>query len=293
MLVHFAEGCRMNFILGDVKEIQGKKVSIITHKEVPGRAAWEAFLSAMQVTGFALTEAGPNAYRVVKASDAIKTPLGVRTGVPGARSDEFITQLIQLDNVSVTEVSKVVATMVPAEAEVTAYAPTNTLIITDTANNLRKVYRILQELDVAAPKSSFKMYQINFADAQEIKTIIEELFGTEETADTSSKSRSSRSSSRSSSSSRRPSSRTSRAKTETEALTAGEKAKYISKVLQDERTNSLIVLANADGHKEITELIAKLDVDIEPGGEIHVVYLEHAKAEEVAQVLQELSQEAG
>jgi general secretion pathway protein D len=55
----------------------------------------------------------------------------------------------------------------------------------------------------------------------------------------------------------------------------------------------LIVLANADGHKEITELIAKLDVDIEPGGEIHVVYLEHAKAEEVAQVLQELSQEAG
>jgi general secretion pathway protein D len=292
LIQFFADVKRKNFILADVKELQGKKVSIISHHKVTSDEAYEAFLSALQVSGYTVTESAGTS-KIVKSSDASKTPIEVKTGDGLARaSDAFVTQLIQLKNVSVTEVSKVIGSLVPGDAEVTAYAPTNTLIITDTAHNLRKVYKILRELDVAAPQSSLKIVALSFADAQEIKEIIEQLYGTEEAGESNSRgSRSSRTSSR------RPttSSRTSRtASKTTEPSAVGEASKYISKVLADERTNSLIVFANEEGQKTVADLVAKLDVDVDPHNKdkIHVRYLEHAKAEEVAQVLQELSQDS-
>ena len=69
------------------------------------------------------------------------------------------------------------------------------------------------------------------------------------------------------------------------------KKKYIEKIISDERTNSLIVMANENALETITQLIKDLDVDVDPASraQIHVVYLEHAKAEDIAQVLSNLS----
>ena len=292
MVTFFADLMEQNFILSDVKELQGKKVHVISHHEVSKQEAYEAFLSALQVSGYTTTTSG-NVTKVIKAQGASKTPISVRgvdAGAPGA-SDGFVTQLIQLANVNVNDVNKVVTTMTSAEAQVVAYAPTNTLIITDTGSNLRKIYKVLQDLDIAAPKSSLIIYPIAFAEAAEVKRIIEELYGTE--AEDSSSQTSRASSSRTSRSSRRPSSRTAAAEAATDSVSAGAESKYISKVIDDERTNSLIVLANDKGHEAVIKLIGDIDVDVDARGQIHVVYLEHAKAEEVSQVLSELAQDSG
>jgi type II secretory pathway component GspD/PulD (secretin) len=57
-------------------------------------------------------------------------------------------------------------------------------------------------------------------------------------------------------------------------------------VIPDERTNSLVVLANERDTKEIGELISRLDTEAPKGkSQLHVRYLEHARAEDLAKVL--------
>src|SRR4029453_11104672 len=57
------------------------------------------------------------------------------------------------------------------------------------------------------------------------------------------------------------------------------------RILTDERTNSLLVLAPRAQLEEVRSLVAKLDVPVHGGGRIHVYYLRNADAEELAQTL--------
>ena len=64
----------------------------------------------------------------------------------------------------------------------------------------------------------------------------------------------------------------------------------VSKIIADERTNSIIVLASRAGLIRIRSLIKKLDYElISPTGKIHVHYLENANAEELTETLSALT----
>jgi general secretion pathway protein D len=292
MVKFFADLTGKNFIIADQKELSGKKVTVISHKPVTVGEAWEAFLSSLEVSGYTISTSG-RTNKVVKSNEAIKRPLTLLTEGEPHSSDQFVTQLIPLANISASEVTKVVNPMVSSSAKVISYESTNTLIITEAANNIRKIMRLLQELDIAAPKSRLEIVPIVHAEASEIKQIIEELYGTESAS--SSSRGGAKTTSRTPSRRSRRSSREEPAPVSNEAVTAGSPSKYISKVLSDERTNSLIVLANDQGHQVVADLVADLDVDIDLASrsQIHVVRLEHAKAEEVAKVLNDLSQGGG
>ena len=282
----FADLTERNFIIGDRKALEGAKVTIISHREVSAAEAWEAFISALEVSGFTIINIGKT-HKIIKDADAPKKPHDIYTDASQIPySDKIITQLITLKNMSVNEVTKVITTMAPAQAKIIAYQPSNTLIITDTAHNIRKMERVIELLDIAAPQSRLEIVPIVNADAEDIKRIIEDLYGTEDAAkkDTRNSRTSTRSTSRRTSRDPEPEI--------TESVTAGAEAKYISKVLADERTNSLIVLANDIGHEIIAALVLELDVDVDISSrsQIHVVRLEHAKAEDVAGVLSELSE---
>jgi general secretion pathway protein D len=64
----------------------------------------------------------------------------------------------------------------------------------------------------------------------------------------------------------------------------------VSKVLPDERTNKLIVIADEKSFQRLMELIEQLDVPTSAEGGIHVVFLKNANAEELAQTLSNLAQ---
>lgn len=284
----YAEITGRNAIIGDAKELRGAEVSIISHSPVTVNEAEQAIISALEVAGYTLIING-STVKVIKTDQASQAPISVGQGASIPWSDKFVTQIIPLSNVSVSDVNQVVSGLISGKGKVIGYVPSNTLIITDSANNLRKVFRVIQELDIAAPKSRLEVVPVEFAEAAEIKTIIDELYGVGVEAPTTSSSRSSSSSSR-----RTPARRTPKRDEPTtgESVTAGSESKYISKVLSDERTNSLIVLANEQGHSAVRDILDKLDVDADltRRSQIHVVKLEHAKAEDVANVLANLSE---
>ncbi|MDX1386374.1 MAG: type II secretion system secretin GspD, partial [bacterium] len=66
---------------------------------------------------------------------------------------------------------------------------------------------------------------------------------------------------------------------------------FLSKIIPDERTNSVIVLASKRAIQKVKGLIARLDRKLEEGadGKIHVHYLKHANAKELAEVLSALT----
>ena len=187
--------------------------------------------------------------------------------------------------------AKIIQNMVGPEAKIVSYPPTNTMIITDTGANIRKIYRIMKELErrVAALHDGDLHAVSRLRDGGEANhraAVRDHRWGRRAgDAEPGQQPPEPHVEHRRRGPSRRP-----EASTPSSPESAGEEAKFIAQVIDDERTNSLIVLANEDGHQAVRELIAKVDVDVDPQGEIHVVYLEHAKAEEVAAVLASLSE---
>ncbi|MBW1880833.1 MAG: hypothetical protein JRJ84_20960, partial [Deltaproteobacteria bacterium] len=286
LVKYFAEVLGHNYILEGGERSLNEEVSIISHKPVSPRVAEQAFISALEVAGYTIVDVS-GSKQIIKTSEAAQNPVLIGEGEEYPAYDaRYVTQIIQLENVQVSEVNTVVSALASSDAKVIAYPPTNTLILTDTVPNLRKVQRVLTMLDVAAPKSRLEIIRIKFATAQEIAQLIEQLYGVGATAAAEPDPRS-RARSRAA---RRRAARDEPAPTE--SVVAGKQSSYISKVIADERTNSLIVLANEEGFEAIYELLAEVDVDVDltSRSQIHVVYLQHAKAEEVASVLANLSE---
>ena len=283
-----AEITGRNFILGD--KLSGT-ITIISHEQVTRAEAYEAFLSALEVAGYTTVTVG-KATKVVKAGEASKTPLRVYHGENIPYTDNFVTQIISLENVAVKDISTVVKDLLSGNGRVIAYSPTNTLIITDAAVNIRRVYGIINELDVASPKSSIEIVTLSYAEAADVETILEEMYSVEGSSSSSDDTpQSAAARRRAQRNSRRSRGKESAAaSSEASATNVGE-GSYISKIISDERTNSLIIQANTEAMDAIMDLVRKLDVDVDPSSrsQIHVIYLEHAKAEDVAQVLSNLA----
>lgn len=286
LVEYFARATGKNFILGDTRELQSKKVTILSNRPVTPDAAYEAFLSALAIHGLTTVKVG-STYKIIQAQEAQQSPGAITQGGGIAATDNYVTQIIQLENVSVSDVREIIDNLVSPNAKVLAYAPSNSLILTDSGNNLRRIYKLVTELDIAAPRSSLQIYTVVYANASEVRELIQELYPPAEESQDDDRGRRSRTS---------RSRRTSRDPTpDSSGVTAGEQSQYISKVLADERTNTLIALANDQGHEAIADLIEKIDIDVDPTSrsQIYVYRLEHAKAEDVAGVLRDLSQEGG
>ncbi len=288
LVQYFARATGRNFIIEDTKGLASKKITIIANEPVTPNQAYEYFLATLEQHDLTTVRVG-NLHKIIKASDAQQSPGPIREGGAIPSTDNYVTQIIQLENVSVSDVRQIIDNLVSPDAKVMAYAPSNTLILTDTGHNIRRIYQLITQLDVAAPRSRMEIYQVTFADAAEMKSLIETLYGTAETepeqaSRTTSRSRRTRRSSRRDDTPSTP-----------EGVTAGKQARYIDKVISDERTNSLVVIADDSGHAAVADLIARLDVDVDPNSrsQIYTYRLEHAEAQEMASLLSELSQNSG
>jgi len=286
LVKYMAEITGRNFIL--TEELKGQ-ATIISHQPVSVPEAYEAFLSVLEVNGFTTVTVG-GMTKVVSTANAANSPLRVYDGGNIPYTDNFVTQIIQLQNVSVTDISSVVKDLAGRGAKIIAYAPTNTLIITDAAVNIRRVYKIISELDVASPKSKLEIINLNHATAAEVEKIVEELYGS---AGGSSGGSSSAPGAPGAAGGgkRRKGSAAPPPTAEASSSSVGSEGKYIEKIISDERTNSIVIMANEEAIEAVKKLIAQLDVDVDPSSraQIHVIYLENAKAEDVAQVLSNLS----
>jgi len=149
-------------------------MTLVTEHPVTRRQAYEELLSALRLQGFTLVES-PDAggvARVLLEADAKLQ--GGRVLAPSSapvRGDQVITQVFRLQYESASNLVPVLRPLIAPNNTIAAYAANNTLVITDYADNLRRLARIIEAIDSPA-NSDVEVLPMKFALASDVAGII-------------------------------------------------------------------------------------------------------------------------
>lgn len=238
-----------NFVVD--QRVKGK-VTIISPSKISLKEAYKVFESVLEVHGFTTVRSG-EVVKIVPSPDArsksIETKLKEESAAP---EDKIVTQLIPLRYADPVEIKRLFTPLVSKSSVILAYPPTNTLIITDVYSNIRRLLKILKEIDITGIGQQISVIPVEYAEATKLVNLLTTVF--------------------------KP------ARTKGKAATE----KTITMVA-DERTNTIVMLTSEVDSLRIKRLIAMIDKETPRGkGGIHVYYCKHATAEELAKVLQDL-----
>ena len=251
-----------NFILDS--KISGK-ITILGPSQVTLQEAYEAFLSALDANELTTVQSG-KFIRIIKSSEVRHSAVKTYVGDYSPSTDQYITRIFQLKYINAEEVNREFRDMTSRNGKLFAYEPTNSIIITDRATNINRIQEILNALDVKSFEASLHVLPIKHSSAKVIAEMLTEIYreGSPSTSHYGNTSQS--------------------------VLTRVRGGGIISKVMPDENTNSLIIMANTSGFESIERLVAKLDTKNTENGNIHVYYCKYAKADDLATTLAAMAQ---
>ena len=248
-----------NFIIDD--KVRGK-VTIISERPMTREEAYQTFLSSLGVAGFTIVKGPAGVIKIIPLRDAVKEPIPTHVDTTPI-TDMFITRLIPLQNISAVDMSNAIKGLVSKNGNLFAYPATNTLIITDSGTNIDRLMKIIKELDQEGPQQVLEIIPVHNASAREVGQMVNDLFEQEKAAGGA---------------------RARKRGAEPEEI------EEVSKIIPDERTNSIIVLASKRAIEKVRSIIGRLDMKVEGGeGKIHVYYLKHAKAKDMSETLSTLT----
>ncbi|MEC7095248.1 MAG: type II secretion system secretin GspD [Pseudomonadota bacterium] len=225
------------------------KVKVVSSKPVSRAELYDLFLSILDVHGYTAVRSG-EVVRVIPNKNARSAPVDVISGT-SVINDEYVTQVIRLDNVSAAKLIPVLRPLVPQQAHMAAYAPSNAIIISDIRANIDRIAKIIDRMDQSAVKKT-EVVKLRYGVATDVVEMLKTL----------EKSRAG------------------------EGADANDEASLVA----DKRTNSVIVTADEVSIERIKGLIDYLDIPLEQSGNVRVMYLEYADATEVAEVLTRVMQ---
>ncbi len=256
-----------NFIIDE--SVRGK-VTIISPSKVTPEQAYSIFQSVLQVKGFTTVQAG-KVIKIVPARNVRSSAALTESQVPAeSKGDEYVTRMIRLRNIDAASVIGVIQPMVSHDGLVAAFPNDNTVIVTDDAYNVERLLQIIGALDVRGEQQSIVVIPLKLAFATELAPEIDQLMAAKAAPGTPG----------------RPEMMI-RPQMGVAPSATGPGTGY--KVIPDERTNCLIVMAPPLQMREIQEIVQKLDVNPPlTTSRIHVYRLKNAQALEMVQVLNNL-----
>jgi len=271
-----------NFII--TSKVRSQKFDIVSPTKITVPEAWQAFLSAIEANDFAVFEVG-KFYKIIQATDATRAPVPMfEDGVKVTADDRMITKIWKVVNApDINAVVNYLNIFKSGKGQLHPFAATNTVIATDYASSIERLERILDEIDVNGASERVHVIPVDYGTATEVAEKLNQIFEP----------------------SKAPAGAAGGAKragggplTESKGQRTGAKVSValdsasVSKILADDRTNKLIIIASEEGLKQIMALKRKLDIPAEGAGEgqVHVLRLRHANAEELASTLASLSQ---
>ena len=225
------------------------KVKVVSSKPVSRAELYDLFLSILDVHGYTAVRSG-DVVRVIPNKNARSAPVDVISGT-SIINDEYVTQVIRLENVSAAKLIPVLRPLVPQQAHMAAYAPSNAIIISDIRANIDRIAKIIDRMDRSAVKET-EIVKLRYGVATDVVEMLKTL----------EKSRAG------------------------EGADANDEASLVA----DKRTNSVIVTADEVSIERIKGLVDYLDIPLEQSGNVRVMYLEYADATEVAEVLTRVMQ---
>jgi general secretion pathway protein D len=271
-----------NFIVDE--KVRGK-ITIISPSKISVDEAYLVFLSVLQVKGFTTVPSGA-VIKIVATKEARSSTL--ETVLPQqvpAPTDEYITRLIPLKYVDANNMVGVLQPLVSPDGLLAAYGATNTLILIDTAAQTDRLSKILGQLDVEGFEQGIEVVRLNYALAADVASLLQQVLE-EQGGGGGAAGPATRPGAAPDARLRRGARAAAPGAAGAAPVSGGTTPEKSFKIIPDQRTNSLIILAGPPEMRRIKDLIGRLDVPLPLGtGRIHVYYLKYANAFEMVAVL--------
>ena len=226
------------------------KVRVISSKPVSQAELYDLFLSILDVQGYTAVRSG-QVIRIVPSKDARSSPVPIMEDQAAVGNDEYVTQVIRLDNISAAKLIPVLRPLVPQQAHMAAYAPSNAIIISDIRSNIGRIVDIIERMDRSAVQTT-EIIRLKYGVAEDVVSMLNTL--------------------------------------EKSRQGEGAEADKEAVLVADKRTNSVVVTADELSVDRIRKLVAYLDTPLEQSGNVRVIYLEYADATTIAEVLTRVMQ---
>jgi general secretion pathway protein D len=233
-----------NFIIDPRVKAQ---VTMLSATPMSPGAFYEAFLAILQVHGYVAVPSG-KVYKIIPDANARQVPANDLPDSVSTSSDELVTQVVQLKNVSAAQLVPILRPLIPQNGHLAAYTSSNVLIISDHANNVSRLLRIIQRIDSGGDED-IDVIRLEHASANEIVRVVNQL-----------------------------------------AQGASAEGGTATKLIADDRTNSVLLSGEKNARLKLRALVAHLDTPLESGSGTRVRYLKYADAEKIATKLKEQMQ---
>src|ERR1700730_12733965 len=241
-------------IIQAVSEVTGKnfiidprvnaKVTMLSATPMSPAAFYEAFLSVLQVYGYVAVPAG-KVIKIIPNTDMRVVPSNDLPTNVSPTSDEIVTQIISMKNVSAAQLVPILRPLIPQYGQLAAYAAGNMLIISDRASNVSRIVRIVERMDESGDEP-IEVIALHNAGAADVVRIVNSL---------------------------------------NQGGQGAEGAAAAAKIVADDRTNSILLTGEKSQRLKLKALIINMDTPLGTGGDTQVRYLRYADAEKIADKL--------
>lgn len=226
-------------------------VTLATDQPVTRIEAYRLLLTSLRFQGFTIVESG-GIYKVLPEADAKFAGGPTQVGPPaqrtdGVRGDQIVTQIFRLNYESASNMVNMLRPLVTANNPITVNPGNNSIVITDYAENLQRIGRIIAGVDVP-PSADGDVVPLQYALAVDVAPIVQRLLEPPQGGTTD----------------------------------PGQRVT----VVPDSRTNTVLLRASSAARiASAKALVTRLDVPTTTAGNIHIVYLKNAEATKLAQTL--------
>jgi general secretion pathway protein D len=264
--------CR-NFILDPRIVSTGKKVTIIAPLKMTPQEAYNVFLAALSTMGLTIVPKG-NVMRIVESATAKSETVPIYKGGVPANQDQVVRYVLRPSHAPVETIRQAVDAIRSPAGNVGVAG--NMLIITDYASQVRDMLSLARSIDQPGNADGIYTIPVLHADATQLATKLNEILGIAAGAKGGAPA--------APAAPGRPGAPGAPAAAASNDDVSGA---LPSKILVDDRTNTLIVVSSEPGYLRVKALVARLDISLETegGNSIHVYALANALAEELAQTL--------
>ena len=155
------------------------RVTIISPDDMPVDEAFSVLNTTLAIKGYTSILNG-RSLKIVPLSDAKleATPIQVGSDPEEMKSEDTITtQVMPLSSADATQLVKDLKDFVPQYGVMTAYGRSNTLIITASSANIKRLAEIVRELDISmADRIKIEVFSLQYADATSLAEVITKLY---------------------------------------------------------------------------------------------------------------------
>lgn len=238
-----------NFVMDE--RVKGK-ISVYSPAKLSNEEAFNVFTSVLELKGFTLIPSG-KVYKIIPTSSAKQSGTTLYSDKEKSPVNEsYIARVITLENIPAAEAMTFLQPVISKDGHVSAFGPSNLLLVVDSSLNLQKILAIVKMIDSDKQREMPEIIYLKSAGADNVTKVLQDWIGN----------------------------RSAKQPGQTTAASVG------TTIVADTRLNAVLVFGQEKDKEEIRKLVQLIDVPPPTSsGKVNVYYLENADATEVAKVL--------